>query len=233
MKLNLSLAAGKASEWFKEKFEAHLLTSAYKLSAKDACRDFFATYRMSSANFTDQAKQTIAKWGKDKVESDLAQICAANADVMVKALKSELDFLVPEQGEIGSDAKKVFEHALVLMQSQISDIENSQKGSSFDAAIESQIILAIFENPKTAAAKTLELLKIWSELKPSLKDILENAAKNILSFQTKAYLTLLDFDTALFKIFSNAGQTAFRKLQRELQAAMNKTSHEIRMEPSE
>ena len=205
----------------------------FKSSTKDVCRDFFATCKLSTGHFTEQAKQSIAKWGRDKVENELSQICVANADIMVNALKQDIELLIPESGEIDSNgSQKVFEHALVVMQTQISEIENGM--ASYDAAMEALIILAIFENPKTAASKTLELLKIWVELKPSLKDTLETAAKNILNFQgTKSYLTLLDFDTALFRILSKDSQVAFRNLQRELQSAMNKTSHEIRMEPSE
>ena len=212
-----------------------MLTSTFRNSAKEVCKEFFATCKLGSNNFSEQARQSIARWGKEKVETDIAQICTSNADIMVKGLKQEIEFLIPEQGEISSSgSKKVFETALVVMQSQISDMEKGQKTSAFDAAMESQIILAIFENPKTAASKTLELLKIWTELKPDFKDVLENAAKNILNFQgTKSYLTLLDFDTALLKVLSKEGQLAFRKLQRELQNAMNKTAHEIKMEPSE
>ena len=177
----------------------------------------------------------VAKWGKDKVENDLSEICAANADVIVKELKEEIEFMLPEPGEVSSNgSRKVIEQALVVMQNQIAELKDDMGPSAVDLTMESAIIMAIFENPKTAATKTLELLKVWSELRPDFKEVLETAAKNILSFQgTKSYLTLLDFDTAIFRILSKDAQTAFRTLQDELKTAMNKPSQEIRMEKSE
>ena len=169
------------------------------------------------------------------VEADLAQICAANADVMVRELKQEIEFIMPEAGEIQTnDSKKMVEKALVLVQSQIGELKESMHPAILDLTMESAVIRAIFEDPKTAATKTLELLKIWTELRPDYKENLENAAKNILNFQgTKAYLTLLDFDTALYRILSTESQKAFRSLQTELKTAMNKSAQEIKMDQSE
>ena len=169
------------------------------------------------------------------VEADLAQICASNADIIVKELKQEIEFIVPEAGEVEtSGSKKMVEHALVLMQSQIGDLRDEIKPSALDLAMESAIVRAIFEDPTTAATKTLELLKVWAELRPTSKEVIENAAKNILNFQgTKSYLTLLDFDTALFRILSKETQVAFRSLQEELKLAMNKPAQEIKMDKSE
>lgn len=192
-------------------------------------------YKITPGNFSDAAKTSVAKWGKDLVEADLARICASNADVIVKELQQEIEFMLPEAGEVRSGGtKEVIEQALVMMQSQIGEIRDEIVPSAIDSAIESAMIMAIFENPKTAATKTLELLKIWTELRPSLKDVLEAAAKNILNFQgTKSYLTLLDFDTAIYRILKKDTQVAFRALQTELQTAMNKQPHEIRMDKSE
>ena len=169
------------------------------------------------------------------VEADLAQICASNADLIVRELKQEIEFIVPEAGEVEvGGTKKMVEKALVVMQSQIGEIKDEINPSALDKAMESDIVKAIFEDPKTAATKTLELLKIWAELRPASKEVIENAAKNILNFQgTKSYLTLLDFDTALFRILSKESQVAFRSLQEELKLAMNKPAQEIKMEKSE
>ena len=223
------------TNWFKEKFQANLLTAVFRSTVKDYCRDLVSTYKMGPANFSDQSKTLISKWGRDRVETDLAQICASNADVIVKELQQELEFILPEAGEIPNNgSKRVMEQALMVMQSQITEISDGTAPAALDAAMEMAVMLAIFENPKSAATKTLELLKIWAEIRPGLKENVENAAKNILNFQgTKSYLTLLDFDTALFKLFSKPTQNAFRSLQRELQTAMNKTAHEIKMDPSE
>ena len=190
---------------------------------------------MNPGNFSEQAKTAIGKWGRDRVETDLAQICASNADIIVKELKQEIEFAVPEAGEIETGGtKKMVERALVLMQNQIGEIKDDLGPSSIDLAMESSVILAIFENPKTAATKCLELLKVWAELRPAVKEMLENAAKNILNFQgTKSYLTLLDFDTALFRVLSKESQKAFRSLQLELKTAMNKPAQEIKMDKSE
>ena len=231
---NLS-ASEKASDWFKGKFQAHLLTSVFRCSAKDICRDYVNTCKLGPQNFSDQAKTSLAKKGQDMVEADLAQICASNADIIVKELKQEIEFIVPEAGEVQtSDSKKMVEKALVLMQSQIGELKDARNPAIFDLSMETSIIFAIFEDPKTAATKTLELLKIWSEIRPDFKDTLETAAKNILNFQgTKAYLTLLDFDTALFRVLSKETQIAFRALQEELKTAMNKPAQEIKMDQSE
>lgn len=169
------------------------------------------------------------------VEADLANICSSNADVIVKELKQEIEFILPEGGEIQTNSsKKVLEQALMVMQSQIDEMKEDAPPASIDSAMEAMIIMAIFENPKTAATKTLELLKVWTELRPELKSMLESAAKNILNFQgTKSYLTLLDFDTALFRILTEDAQKAFRSLQSELQTAMNKPAQEIQMDKSE
>ena len=228
-------ASEKAVNWFKEKFQANLLTAVFRSSAKDICRDYVATCKLGPNNFSEQAKTSVARWGKNMVEADLAQICASNADLIVKELKQEIEFIVPEAGEIQSgDTKKMVEHALVLMQSQIAEMKKDAGPACIDLTMESLVIKAIFENPKTAATKTLELLKIWSELRPEKKEVLEIAAKNILNFQgTKAYLTLLDFDTALFRILTEASQVAFRTLKEELQTAMNKPAQEIKMDKSE
>ena len=170
------------------------------------------------------------------VEADLAQICAANADVIVRELKQEIEFNIPEAGEVETGgSKKMMEKALVVMQSQIGELRDVLAPSALNMAMESAIVKAIFEDPKTAATKCLELLKVWAELRPaSEKEVVENAAKNLLNFQgTKSYLTLLDFDTALFKILSKETQAAFRSLQQELKTAMNKPAQEIKMDKSE
>ena len=221
--------------WFKEKFQANLLTGVFRSSTKDICRDYVATCKMSPGNFSEQAKTAVAKWGRNMVEADLAQICASNADVIVKELQQEIEFIIPEGGEIQtSSSKKVIEKALVVMQSQIAEVKEDLSPNSISAAMEAMIITAIFENPKTAATKTLEHLKVWSELRPDLSDVLGNAAKNILNFQgTKSYLTMLDFDTAVSSVLSLEAQKAFRSLQSELQTAMNKPPQEIRMDKSE
>ena len=235
MTKTINSASEKASEWFKGKFQAHLLTSVFRCSAKDICRDFINTCKLGPQNFSDQAKTSLAKQGRNMVEADIAQICASNADIIIRELKQEIEFLIPEPGEIPSnDSKKMVEKALVLMQSQIGELKDSINPTIFDLSMESSIIFAIFENPKTAASKTLELLKVWAVLRPEYKENIENAAKNILNFQgTKSYLTLLDFDTALYRILSKDTQKAFRSLQQELKTAMDKPAQEIKMDKSE
>ena len=220
--------------WFKEKFNGNLLTAVFRSSVKEICKDYVATCKLTPGNFSEQAKTAAAKWGRNMVEADLAQICASNADVIVKELQQEIEFILPEGGEIQTgSSKKILEQALMVMQAQIEELKEDSPPASLDSAMEALIIMAIFENPKTAATKTLELLKIWTELRPELNPILESAAKNILNFQgTKSYLTLLDFDTAIFRILTEGAQKAFRSLQSELQTAMNKPAQEIQMEKS-
>ena len=212
------------------------MTSVFRCSTKEICRDVLNTAKLGPQNLTDQAKTSLAKKGRDMVEADLAQICAANADVIVRELKQEIEFNIPEAGEVETGgSKKMMEKALVVMQSQIGELRDVLAPSALNMAMESAIVKAIFEDPKTAATKCLELLKVWAELRPaSEKEVVENAAKNLLNFQgTKSYLTLLDFDTALFKILSKETQAAFRSLQQELKTAMNKPAQEIKMDKSE
>ena len=195
---------------------------------------------MGPINCSDQLKQNIAKWGKAAVELDIARICASNADVIVRELKAEMLLAIPEPGEIrqeSSATSSTYQQAMLIMQKQIDEIvtkTNLLKPVSLDSAVEVSLILAVFANPQTAANKALEWLKIWSELRPSRKEELETAAKNLLSFQnTKGYLTLLDFNTAIYRCLTDQSQKTFKSLQTELQKAMNKNAHEIRMDLSE
>ena len=96
------------------------------------------------------------------------------------------------------------------------------------------VVQAIFENPKSAAKKVLEIIKVWTCILPSREVELENAAKNVINFQgTKGYLTLLDFDTAIVRTFGEDAKNAFKLLRLELQTAMGKPAHEIKMDPAE
>lgn len=221
--------------WFKEKFQANLLTAVFRSSVKDICRDYVTGCKLSPGNFSEQSKTAVAKWGRNMVEADLANICSSNADIIVRELRQEIEFILPESGEIPSGgSKKIMEKALMVIQSQIDELKNDPTPSAIDSTMESLVLLAIFENPKTAATRSLELLKVWSELRPDRKEVIETAAKNILNFQgTKSYLTLLDFDTAIFRILSDESQKAFRSLQLELKSAMKKEAHEIQMDKSE
>ena len=215
-------------------------TTQFRVAAKDVLREYLVNWKLGPANCSDQLKNNIAKWSKDAVESDMARICASNADIMVKELKNELLLILPEAGEIRQDSSSstaTYQQAMLIIQKQIDEVTNKVnflKPVSLDSAIEVAILLAIFANPKTAANKSLEWLKIWAELRPTRKEELETAAKNLLNFQsTKGYLTLLDFNTAVYRSLTDQSQKAFKSLQAELQRAMNKNAHEIRMEPAE
>ena len=215
-------------------------TTQFRVAVKDVLRDYMLNWKLGPANCSDQLKQNISKWAKDAVESDLARICASNADIMVRELKAEMILAMPEPGEIRSEASSstsTYQQAMLIIQKQIDEVTtkvNLVKPVAIDSALEVCLVLAVFANPNSAATKSLEWLKIWSELRPSRKEELETAAKNLLNFQsTKGYLTLLDFNTAIFRCLTDQSQKTFKSLQSELQRAMNKTAHEIRMDPAE
>ena len=238
--LTNNLASNQANEWVKEKIQANNQTTHFRVAVKDVLREYMLNWKWGPANCSEQLKQNISKWAKDAIESDMARICASNADVMVRELKAEILLAVPEAGEIRQEtsaSSATYQQAMLIIQKQIDEMGNKVnlvKSVSVDSSLEIALILAIFSNPKSAAAKALEWLKIWSELRPSRKEELEAAAKNLLNFQsTKGYLTLLDFNTAVFRCLTDQAQKTFKSLQTELQRAMNKNAHEIRMDSAE
>ena len=45
---------------------------------------------------------------EEKVETDIAQICTSNADIMVNGLKQEIEFLIPEPEKSRGKVKQAY-----------------------------------------------------------------------------------------------------------------------------
>lgn len=234
-------ASTKANEWAREKIAAERSTPIFRSTVKEIAGQVANTHQLSMMNFTDQMKTQIATWCKNLIDADLVEMCGAKSELLVQELREQILAILPEQGEIAFTEEKeekkmspALQQALIVMQKQITESKSTGKEVAIDSAFEMAIVTSIFANPANSASKVLEYLKVWSVIQPERQTELENAAKNILNFQgTKAYLTLLDFDTALIQSLGMQATVAFRSLQTELQDAMDKPAHEIRMDPSD
>ena len=226
------------NDWLQQKWEANVKTPGFRGTVKQITQDSLARHQFGVSNISEQLKATIMKWGCDKVEKEMGQICTSKADVIVAALKNQILPLIqnPSSTTESTGIPKAVAVALKVIQKQVTDLteEATKQPVIWDDLVEYLIVMAVFENPKTAATKVLELVHVWVEFVPDRRVELENAAKNIINFQsTKGYLTLLDFDTAIIRILSDEARSAFNRIQESLKLAMGKPAHEIKMDASE
>ena len=84
----------------REKLAADKETPTFRNLVKTMIREAMDSFQLGVTNVPQQMMNIIAKWGRNLVEDEIGQICTANADVIVAALKAQLLSVSTEPGEI-------------------------------------------------------------------------------------------------------------------------------------
>ena len=202
----LDLSSEEMATWFTTKITAAYETPAFIKKVKGLIRDKLQTHTISVANISEAAQYSIKQWSTDAISGDIGKIMECNADVVVSALKKELQSALAAPSSSGVANDKVFkdavQKALKLVQDQLNDqkteiqkisVKNSQ--SDISSLMSIWTVKSIFTDFSTAAVKVLENLKLWSHLEPAKVKECTDAARNLLDFQkSKGYLIDLFFN---------------------------------------